>query len=115
MMSFLINYLTTGHGYLFLQPLVKVLPPSSVVPSVSIHSFTGRSDVERGLDEQSNSITSNGSVVSDTPEDSVTELEEGKCVYAKLGGVSAGVRPPPAVDHTTVQYAGINIRATHVS
>ena len=89
-----------------------------MVPSVSIHSFTARSDFERGLDEQSNSSTSNGSAYSDTPllaEDGVVDLEEGKCVYAKLDGVSAGVRPPPAVDHTTVQYAGINIRATHVS
>ena len=87
-----------------------------MAPSVSIHSFTGRSDVEGGLDEQSNYSTS--SAVSDTPllaEDGVVDLEENKCVYVKLDGVSAGVRPPPAVDHTTVQYAGINIRATHVS
>ena len=39
----------------------------------------------------------------------------GLCVYVKLGGLSAGVRPPPAVDHATVQYSGINIRATQVS
>ena len=87
-----------------------------MVPSVSNHSFTARSDVETALDDQSNSSTN--SAHSDTPllaEDGVVDLEEGKCVYAKLGGVSAGVRPPPAVDHTTVQYAGINIRATHVS
>ena len=118
MMSFLINYLTTGHGYLFLQPLVKVLPPRSVGPSLSIYSFTGRSDVERGLDEQNNSITSGSSAYSDTPllaGDGDVDLEENKCVYAKLGGLSAGVRPPPAVDPTTVQCAGINIRATHVS
>ena len=105
--------------FIFLQSRVKVLPPSSVVPSVSIHSFTARSDVEAALDEQSCSITSSGSsACSDTPllaEDGVVDLEEMKCVYAKLEGLSAGVRPPPAVDHTTVQYAGINIRATHVS
>ena len=90
-----------------------------MVPSGSCGSFTGRSDVERGLDEQSNSrSSSSSSACSDTPllaEDGVVDLEEMKCVYAKLEGVSAGVRPPPAVDHTTVQYAGINIRATHVS
>ena len=89
-----------------------------MVPSVSIHSFTGRSDVERGLDGQSNSSSGGRSVYSDTPlvaEGGVVDLEEGKCVYAKLEGLSAGVRPPPAVDPTTVQYAGINIRATQVS
>ena len=48
-------------------------------------------------------------------EDGVSKPGGMKCVYAKLGGVSAGVRPPPAVDHTTVQYAGNNIRATQVS
>ena len=82
-----------------------------MAPSVSI---PGKPDIEGELDEQSNSSSSR----SDTPliaEDGVVDLEEGKCVYAKLDGVSAGVRPPPAVDHTTVQYAGINIRATHVS
>ena len=87
-----------------------------MVPSVSNHSFTDR---PYGFDEQSNSSSTSGnSAVSDTPllaEDGVVDLEEGKCVYAKLDGVSAGVRPPPAVDHTTVQYVGINIRATHVS
>ena len=87
-----------------------------MVPSVYIHCFTGRS---YGLDEQSSSRSSSGSsAVSDRPllaEDGDVDLEEGKCVYAKLDGVSAGVRPPPAVDPTTVQYAGINIRATHVS
>ena len=90
-----------------------------MVPSVSIHYCTRRCDVETGFDEQSSSRSSSGSsAVSDTPllaEDGVVDLEGMKCVYAKLGGVSAGVRPPPAVDHTTVQYAGINIRATHVS
>ena len=89
-----------------------------VVPSVSIHSFTARSDAETGHEEKNNFIGCVSSPHSDTPllaEDGVVGLEEGKCVYAKLEGVSAGVRPPPAVDPTTVQYAGINIRATHVS
>ena len=88
-----------------------------MVPSVYIHSFTERSDVERGLDKHSRS-SSGSSACSDTPlltENGDSKPEEMKCVYAKLGGVSAGVRPPPAVDHTTVQYAGINLRATHVS
>ena len=101
---------------IFLQSRVKVLPPSSVVPSVSIHSFTARSDIGTGHDEQGNSRS--GSAPSDTPllgENGVVDLEEMKCVHAKLDGVSAGDSPPPAVDHTTVQYAGINIRATHVS
>ena len=82
-----------------------------MAPRVSI---PGKPDNEGGLDEQSNCSSSH----SDTPllaENGVVDLEEMKCVYAKLDGVSAGVRPPPAVDHTTVQYAGINIRATHVS
>ena len=83
-----------------------------MAPSLSIHSFTGRFDVEIGLDKLSNSSTSGSFACT---EDGVVGLEEMKCVYAKLEGVSAGVRPPPAVDHTTVQYAGINIRATHVS
>ena len=106
-----------------------------MVPSVSCGSFTRRSDVETGLDKQNNS--SSGSAYSNAllpvedgvvdleerkcvsaplpVEDGVVDLEEMKCVYAKPDGLSAGVRPPPAVNHTTVQYAGINIRATHVS
>ena len=98
--------------FIFLQCRGKVLSPSSVVPSVSIHSFTAKSDAERGHNEQNNSSTSGSSAVSSAPEDGVSKPE---CVYAKLDGVSAGVRPPPTVDPTTVQYAGINIRATQVS
>ena len=93
----------------------KSCPPSAVAP-------TKRGDEESGCGDQ-NGGSSHGSSRSDTlliggrlaEDGSATQAEEKEGKYAVVVPLKSGNRFPPCVDTTAVEYAKLNIRATHVS
>ena len=100
----------------------KPCPPSAVAPSAFCTSFTKRSDEESGCGDQ-NGGSSHGSSRSDTPligdqlaeDGSATQAEEEESKYAVVVPLKSGNRFPHSVDPTAVEYAKLDIRATHVS
>ena len=97
----------------------KYCPPSAVAP-------TKRGDVESGYGDQnggSSHGSSHGSLDSNTPligdqlaeDGSATQAEEKEGKYAVVVPLKSGNRFPHSVDPTAVEYAILNIRATHVS
>ena len=83
---------------------------------------TERGDEESGYGDQ-NGGSSHGSSRSDTlligdqlaEDGSATQAEEKEGKYAVVVTSSSGNRFPHSVDTTVVEYAKLNIRATHVS
>ena len=103
----------------------KPWPPSAVAPSASCTSFTKRRDEESGCGHPSRSSSGDSSEGgrSDTPliadqlaeDGSATQPEEKEGKYAVVVTSSSGNRFHHSVDPTAVEYAILNIRATHVS
>ena len=87
---------------------MKLCPPSAVVPSASCTSFTKRGDEESGCGDQNGGSTN-------IPHGSATQPEEKEGKYAVVVTSSSGNRFRHSVDPTAVEYAILNIRATHVS